>query len=653
MKNSSPKQLRRDIDAANQKIELVRRILDANSQERAWGLGVECFKTSQALKELLDQHDVPTEYKVAVVGRFKAGKSSFVNELLGRSLAGENTNPETAAVTTFRHGTGIKASIHFLGREEWLMLKQLHHEDPKSHDAQRVANWTKFAKRKADPEDPDGEVFDEAALAKLEAEFLQSGGSAREIRLDESLGKKGASSFRRELKRYTTGSKPHHCLVQSIEITTPSPLLDEGVLLIDTPGLDDTERFRVNLTEDAVQAVDAILFLTQSGVAYGQSEKDFLLTLLRKGTVKQLVFVITQVDKTYAQHLRQAREEGEIADSVSKRIQIERRRLEQQVEATLLELGEGSDSPALQRYREQLGDVEVVFTSAANHRDWLAKEVVNHPIRNDDPGGMLAVKDSLLELLSTESRLAATARAVEAGAGSVLDTMLRVIDNRRTAVHSIKNREEAERKLGAFRQQLEQAGDRFRATTSQDTETLRAGLAAKTRLAQVLIENIVLQADAVLARYETDDAARHWKTRRSGRWGYMQALQAQVANVIFPRVSGLLSEQQTEFEAFIAKFRAHLLSLSEASVSVAESLELGSEVRLDVGERLSEFLASVLVNLQTMISGEEERIVALLDDFVSEDVAERISGAREAVTDEWGTGTTYRQTERVKQFTRM
>ena len=86
------------------------------------------------------------------------------------------------------------------------MLKQLHHEDPKSHDAQRVANWAKFAKRKADPEDPDGEVFDEAALARLEAELLQSGGSAREIRLDESLGKKGESSFRRELKRYTTGS---------------------------------------------------------------------------------------------------------------------------------------------------------------------------------------------------------------------------------------------------------------------------------------------------------------------------------------------------------------------------------------------------------------------------------------------------------------
>ena len=62
-------------------------------------------------------------------------------------------------------------------------------------------------------------------------------------------------------------------------------------------GLDDTERFRVSLTEKTVEDVDAVLFLTQSGEAYGQSEKDFLLTLLRKGTVKQLIVVVNKMDE--------------------------------------------------------------------------------------------------------------------------------------------------------------------------------------------------------------------------------------------------------------------------------------------------------------------------------------------------------------------
>jgi len=76
-------------------------------------------------------------------------------------------------------------------------------------------------------------------------------------------------------------------------------------MLLDTPGLDDTERFCVQLTERAVEDVDAVLFLTKSGAAYGQSEKDFLLSLLRRGTVKQLIFVVTQVDQTYEQHVKQ------------------------------------------------------------------------------------------------------------------------------------------------------------------------------------------------------------------------------------------------------------------------------------------------------------------------------------------------------------
>ena len=341
MNKRTPRKLREEIDAAKNRIALVRQVLDANSSAKEWGLGVECYKASKALKDLIETFQVPTHYNVAVVGRFKAGKSSFVNELLGRSLAGENTNPETAAVTTFCHGDRVRATIHFIAKADWEELRALFDKEPKDPEAQRIANWEKFASRRADAEDKDSETFDRSKLLDLERKFLADPAQLVTLELNAGLGKKGEAQFRRELKRYTTSTKPYHCLVQRIEISAPSPLLEEGVLLIDTPGLDDTERFRVNLTERAVQDVDAVLFLTQSGAAYGQSEKDFLLTLLRKGTVKQLVFVVTQVDKTYAQHLRQARDEGEEPEPLSRRIQVERERLSQQIDDTLADLGEG------------------------------------------------------------------------------------------------------------------------------------------------------------------------------------------------------------------------------------------------------------------------------------------------------------------------
>src|SRR4029079_11127254 len=117
--------------------------------------------------------------------------------------------------------------------------------------------------------------------------------------------RKAETEFQRKIKQFTSSTKPYHCLVESIEIETPSNLLGEGVTSVDTPGLDDTERFRVQLTERAVQNVDAVLFLTKSGASYGQSEKDFVLSLLRKGAIKQLIFVVTQVDQTYEQHISQ------------------------------------------------------------------------------------------------------------------------------------------------------------------------------------------------------------------------------------------------------------------------------------------------------------------------------------------------------------
>src|SRR6188508_1709521 len=38
-------------------------------------------------------------------------------------------------------------------------------------------------------------------------------------------------------------------------------------------------------------------------------KEDFLLSLLRRGAIKQLIFVVTQVDQTYEQHVRQCRDQ--------------------------------------------------------------------------------------------------------------------------------------------------------------------------------------------------------------------------------------------------------------------------------------------------------------------------------------------------------
>jgi hypothetical protein len=647
MKTKSPKQLRADIERIRGKVQMVINVLSRNTEERMWGLGDECNRTATELKKLLDENVVPAEYHVAVVGRFKAGKSRFVNEMLGQRLAGENTSPETAAVTTFRHGNEVCASIHFVGRSQWKALQDLYANDQRDPDAHRVLNWHRFATDGGRSQDADAEKFD---LAAIEREFVADTPLVRELKLSDADGSKAETHFRKQLQLFTSSTKPHHCLVEKIEITAPSPILEEGVLLIDTPGLDDTERFRVELTEKAVQNVDAILFLTKSGASYGQSEKEFLLSLLRKGTVKQLIFIITQVDHTYEQHVRQAEDDDEAPDAIQARIDFELRRIRKEIDETLDELAKDGESPSMQRYREQLGDIEIVFTSAAYHRDWKAGKVIQYPITRNDPGGIEGVKATLSDKLSTESRLAVTARNTESGARSLLLRMLRLIESRRQAVRNIKDREVAEQKLGTFREQFRTACDEFSKLTEADATMHRSALASKEQLAKASEQIITLKAEAVLSMFERDDVGRHWRTRRSGYWGYMHQLQQKVANQIFPTVAEHLQVYNQEFSAFLERFRDHLDNLTTGGNTLAATLELGDDIHFDLKQRLESFLTTALESAQTMVEKAEGDIVGLLDNFVSDEVQERISEARSAVSDVWGTGTTWKQSAEVRQF---
>ena len=110
------------------------------------GMGDECSKAVEGSQKLLHENQTPHEYKVAVIGRFKAGKSSFVNVLLDRRLAGVDTSPETAAVTTFRAGEKVVARIKFIDKTAWDELRACTRATPTDPAAHRIANWFKFGR---------------------------------------------------------------------------------------------------------------------------------------------------------------------------------------------------------------------------------------------------------------------------------------------------------------------------------------------------------------------------------------------------------------------------------------------------------------------------------------------------------------------------
>ena len=99
----------------------------AADSERSGGSGgalldLRAFQPSREHQAAVDQDRI----SVAVLGRFKAGKSSFLNHLFGRGVLPVGVVPVTAAVTEIRYGARERASVrHQDGRVEEAPLDQI------------------------------------------------------------------------------------------------------------------------------------------------------------------------------------------------------------------------------------------------------------------------------------------------------------------------------------------------------------------------------------------------------------------------------------------------------------------------------------------------------------------------------------------------
>ena len=178
----SPAKLREELLNAVDNIKSVRKYLKSKVEERTAGIGAECHKAAELLTGIIDKHNLPESYKVAVVGRFKAGKSSFVNELLDSKLAGEDTSPETAAVTTFTYGGQVEARIKIIDKTAWEERKKPFQDDPKNIEAHRAKMWDSFNK----PCKNAAGIEEKFDLNQIEKELVEGGAGEILIRLDAS-----------------------------------------------------------------------------------------------------------------------------------------------------------------------------------------------------------------------------------------------------------------------------------------------------------------------------------------------------------------------------------------------------------------------------------------------------------------------------------
>ena len=109
-----------------------------------------------------------------------------------------------------------------------------------------------------------------------------------------------------EAKTFAVGGGAHAEDVDYLEIGYPATLLEERILLVDTPGVNDLSLQRSDITYSYIPRADAVLFLLDAGQILKESERVFLQDKLLKASRDKIVFCITKWDLLSADEQREA-----------------------------------------------------------------------------------------------------------------------------------------------------------------------------------------------------------------------------------------------------------------------------------------------------------------------------------------------------------
>jgi len=230
---------------------------------------------------------------IAVVGQIKAGKSSFINALVGKpGLLPTDVNPSTSTITHlhFRQEapSGIAALFRFFTREEWQRLVE---------GGGRLRELT----QRLVP------GFEPSLLAQHAAAVLSQASNRLGDQFEELLGQSHAymSVERDVLMKYicaSDGPRDTREIGLYSEITRSADLyladgpFDFPVTIIDTPGTNDPLLMRDEITRSCLDKADAYIVVLTAHQPLSEGDVS-LLRILRGLHKERIVVFINRVDE--------------------------------------------------------------------------------------------------------------------------------------------------------------------------------------------------------------------------------------------------------------------------------------------------------------------------------------------------------------------
>ena len=204
------------------------------------------------------------KFSIGVTGIINSGKSTMLNALLGQELLGTSVVPETANLSVIKYAKNTKAVVKFWSEKEWQNIE---------NEADAIPSIAKFVKETK-------KIFKDKIKQYIKPE------------------NKTLQIAPEELPKFTSANHPSKLcnLVQSIELYSDIDFLQEGIEIVDTPGLDDPVIQREEITKSYLGKCDTLLHLMNVNQAATLSDINFIINTLLYHSISKLIIVLTKAD---------------------------------------------------------------------------------------------------------------------------------------------------------------------------------------------------------------------------------------------------------------------------------------------------------------------------------------------------------------------
>lgn len=250
--------------------------------------------------------------KIGILGRVKAGKSSFLNALIfnGESILPKAATPMTAALTVLEYAKTPSLSVDFYSDDDLSRIETL----AKEFESELEKNTDAKINELKDKALSKGKEIDElelkerarkSALQELKGvqesiyacyqqyqQISQSQVSASEREANKDF-QGSLSEIRAKLKDYVGSSGKFMPFTKSITLRLDNEFLKD-VQIIDTPGLNDPVPSRSARTNEILRECDAVLVLSPAGQFMDQN--DVILVRKLAGSVARIFVIASKGD---------------------------------------------------------------------------------------------------------------------------------------------------------------------------------------------------------------------------------------------------------------------------------------------------------------------------------------------------------------------